>query len=228
MIKQFLQAKPWQIFLFIIIIPISILGIVIKLAMIDADSTIYSDAFFKIYWWIPLLILVVYGLRFAWIWSIGVGLNKHLPKGVWMNVKKFKWFLRITISYYTIVLCWLSYVFLEISNQPTEKFGEGSGPETIFLNCLVLIILIQMFANYATFFSFHFIANTVKSIQLGRVLSTNMYIGFLIGFIFPYIGVWFIQPVINKIEDGTLNPPTPNEDKTSRSMSSNTDFDLLD
>ncbi|WP_238388512.1 hypothetical protein, partial [Christiangramia aestuarii] len=64
---------------------------------------------------------------------------------------------------------------------------------------LLFIIPLHLFSMFCMFYLLYFVSKTIKTVELKRSVTFSDFVGefFMIWF-FP-IGVWFIQPRINKI-----------------------------
>jgi glucan phosphoethanolaminetransferase (alkaline phosphatase superfamily) len=126
------------------------------------------------------------GLFFAWLYTIGTNLHPMLPETVKLNLKRFKIFIIIPTLYILIFVL----VFI------VSMSGNGS-----VFGIFPLIIPVHIFSMFCIFYSLYFNAKILKSVEWQRPVTFNDYAGefFLIWF-FP-IGIWFIQPRINKLFD---------------------------
>ena len=136
------------------------------------------------------------GTLFGWQFSVATGLQKMVPSGVNMKVKKFKIFFFFPIVYITLILIFVSYVLTTIN------FSNPQAIDYRFFMLFSLIIPIHLFSMFCIFYCLYFVAKTFKTAELQREVTFSDFVGefFLIWF-FP-IGVWIIQPKINKIIRG--------------------------
>ena len=146
---------------------------------------------------LPVIMVLYMGTLFGWQFSVATGLQKMVPAGVHMKVKKFKIFFFIPIAYITSILILVSFILSTgFSNSKTVEYGFY-----IFIPFLV-IIPIHLFSMFCIFYCLYFVAKTFKTVELQREVTFSDFMAefFLIWF-FP-IGVWIIQPKINKIIRG--------------------------
>ncbi len=160
---------------------------------------------FNYFKFFPLLMIIFMGALLGWQWSVAIGLQRYLPQEIKMKVTKFKVFFIIPVVYMALILTVISFVF----NSPflsDPDLGVGAG--IIF----IIIFPVHLFSMFCLFYCIYFVAKTIKTVELQRVVSFSDFVGefFLIWF-FP-IGVWILQPRINKIVETpeTLNFETQN------------------
>jgi hypothetical protein len=122
MIKLFLKAKHWQLFLFILGIPVifQVFIIFMIFSNIEINSTdkfVYTLLFFEFF---PLIMIMFTSLFFGWLWSIVIGLKEKIPTEIKMNTKKFKFFFFFPLIYILIQLINMAGLFDGI-----RTFGLG-------------------------------------------------------------------------------------------------------
>lgn len=174
-----LKLKHWQLFLLKWGIPIFI------------DIVTFSNPGLLIKLFPVMMIVFTIGI-FGWVWAISTELHPKLPTGVELNVGRFKILFLIPIVYILGLTIWMGYNFYGGSSGQGDNMGGVVG----------LIILLHLFSMVCIFLGLGFAAKTMKSVELGRMAKFGDYAGefFLIWFL-P-IGVWILQPRLNKlIED---------------------------
>lgn len=180
--KQIIHAKHWQVFLLFIGLPMVAQIIMISTASVGSLSVgiVLSLA----------AGILSMGVYFLWLWSVGNFLYKHLPDHISMNVQRFRAFLIFQLTYIGMMFFVTSMIL------STYLSTIGNVASTGFIG---LFVLLHLFAMFCIFYSFYFIAKTLKSIELNRKATFGDYAGefFLIWFFF--IGIWIIQPRINKL-----------------------------
>lgn len=194
MINKFLNAKHWQLFTLIFGIPFLFQIIVMILMFINIQSNGNPDptGMFIIFKFFPIIMLLYMGLLFGWFWSIGVGLQKYIPTEIKMEVKKFKIFFFIPLIYILFILIALETAFYGISSGSNDVGG-------VVGKMLIFIVPMHLFSMFCMFYLLYFTSKAIKTTELKRTVSFSDFIGefFMIWF-FP-IGIWYIQPRVNKI-----------------------------
>jgi hypothetical protein len=126
---------------------------------------------------------------FGWFWAIAINLQRTLLDVLRLNTNKFKIFLFLPLIYMLIF-----FVFLDSIMGTTIENGSGPNP-AIF----ALIFTIHLFAMFCIFYCLYFVAKVFKTVELQRKVTFSDFAGefFMIWF-FP-IGIWIVQPKINKM-----------------------------
>lgn len=194
MINKFLNAKHWQLFILMFGIPI-LLQIVVMISMftnLDSNGNPDQTGMLNIFKLFPIIMLLYIGLFFGWFWSIGVGLQKFIPTDIEMKIKKFKIFFFIPLVYILFFLAIIGTTFYGISSGSNAIGG-------IVGKMLLFVVPMHLFSMFCIFYLLYFISKTIKTIELNQTVTFSEFAGefFMIWF-FP-IGIWFIQPRINKI-----------------------------
>ncbi|MDX2245534.1 MAG: hypothetical protein SF052_02075 [Bacteroidia bacterium] len=184
MVSTFLKAKHWQLFLLTFGIPL-ILELALMATMIanrgnDTDLS-FMFAYAKIF---PIIMVLFMGVWFGWFWSVAIGLQPRVPEDVVMKVNKFKVFFFTPLIYILL----LATVFSLFTT------GNGRNP-----GIFALIVPLHLFSIFCMFYILYFVSKTIKTVELQREVSFSDFAGefFMIWF-FP-IGIWIVQPKINKM-----------------------------
>ncbi|MGB0524989.1 MAG: hypothetical protein ACPGJS_18600 [Flammeovirgaceae bacterium] len=191
----FLKAKHWQLFVLLFGIPMAgqflmIAGIVSNANQVAPE--IYGNTrevsnqmnlMFKIF---PFLMLILVGTFGGWLWAIGTGLQHRIPDHLKINITRFKLFTIIPFSYIIV----LSFSMMAIQQQ----LMLGINP-AIF----ILMFVLHIFSMFCILHTMYYVAKTLKTVELQREASFSDFIGeFLLIWVFP-IGIWIIQPKVNKM-----------------------------
>ena len=195
MTEKFLKAKHWQLFLLTFGIPMGFQFIMMGSMISNIGTSTNSDPtimfnYMKLF---PIIMLVFMGIFFGWFWSVAIGLQSKVPEIVKMKVKKFKVFFFIPMVYMLLITLFMLISMNGLMTNGTEPSGAIIG----FL--FAIIVPLHLFSMFCIFYSLYFVAKTFKTVELQREVSFSDFVGefFLIWF-FP-IGIWFIQPKINKM-----------------------------
>lgn len=214
MIRTFLKAKHWQLFVTLIGIPVIFYIIMMgsfisKISEINNTSSDDHEAMllsmFGFMRFLPIIMILYLAIFFGWFWSIAIGLQDKIPKGITMKVKRFKILFFIPLIYFMLLFIGLSFIFSQIPNlnaapdyQPNFK---------IFAGLIFLIVPLHLFSIFCMIHNLYFVAKTFKTVELQKEVTFSDFIGEFFMFWFYFIGVWFVQPKINKMieEENQLN-----------------------
>lgn len=136
----------------------------------------------------PLIISLVVGILYGWMWSVGNGLQNKMPEGVVMKVNKFRMALLYPLFYLLILCLGLAAFFL---------YGGSIISVVTSAISLILFLIFHLLAMFCMLYSMYFVAKTIKTVELQRPVTFGDFAGefFLIWFFF--IGVWILQPKVN-------------------------------
>jgi hypothetical protein len=205
MIQIFLKAKHWQLFLLIFVLPlfiyfgwlISFLGDFIHEAMYESDELPVD--FFSSFVTMLALMIIPIAIQYAWFWSMAIGLQKKLPADVKMNVPLFKAFFIIPLVYGLLYLLFLISFFSNIERLEDLEHMEDFSNIGWLIGGIFIFITLSLFVMVCTFYQYWFIAKTIKCADQQKDLRFGDFVGeFFLVWFYP-IGVWILQPMINRI-----------------------------
>lgn len=192
--NRFLNAKHWQLFTLMFGVPflLQIFAILSMFANIDSNGNPDHIGMMNMMKIFPFIIFLYIGFYFGWFWSIGIGLQKYIPIDIKMKINKFKIFFFCPQIYILFLLTLIGIAFYGISSD-NNAIGGFVG------KMIFLVIPLHLFSIFCNFYLLYFVAKTIKTAELKRAVTFAEFVGefFMIWF-FP-IGIWFIQPRINKI-----------------------------
>lgn len=195
MVNLFLKAKHWQLFILFFALPF--IAYVVMMSMIFSAAfsrELGPDFFLSFLWVIPVIIILFVGGLYGWFWSIGVGLQQWVPPTVKLNVTFFKVCLLFPLFY---ILTIVAVVAAAINSAVT-----GFEPSPFIA---LFIIPAHLFSIFCSFYGLYFVAKTVKTAELQREVNFSDYVGEFFMIWFYPIGVWIVQPKINKIIAGEID-----------------------
>jgi hypothetical protein len=197
MIDRFLKAKHWQLFSLMFGIPI-VFQIIMMVAMFtkfNSETNPDPTEIFNFFKFFPIVMILYLGIFFGWFWSIAIGLQKKVPENVTMKIKRFKIFFFIPLIY---ILC-LSFFIVTMLNGIVQN---GTEPGAGFIGLMAGIILpLHLFSVFGIFHSLYFVAKTFKIVELQKEVRFSEFAGEFFMLWFYFIGIWIIQPKINKMAD---------------------------
>ncbi len=194
MINRFLTAKHWQLFILILVVPFILVFVWILTLIFHVVNNVHSDQFNEeiigYFYFMPIIMVVSIGSLLLWFWSLGSGLQQFIPEPLRLKIGLFKITTLFPIIYYVI---FFALIFNTIYSSDPNFFY------------LLFLIPMHFFTMFCMFYNFYFVAKTVKTAELQRESLFSDYIGEFFLLWFYYIGVWIIQPKVNKAVEGKLN-----------------------
>ena len=187
MIEKFLKAKHWHIFLLTIGIPMILQMILMPIMIVSNNPKLLFTV-------MPIISFIFMGTFFGWFWSIAIGLQFRVPEDVKMKVQKFKIFFLIPMVYLVVIFGLMFFGFTALDN--------GATPRPMFP---VIIVPLHLLSMFCFFYCLYFVAKTFKTVELQKEVTFSDFAGeFFLFWFFP-IGVWIVQPKINKMFDSGIN-----------------------
>ena len=164
----------------------------------DTESKPNPENVMDIFQIFPIIMILFTGVFFGWFWSIAIGLQKKIPKGIKMKVRKFKVFFFIPLIYIIFLMIYMGGIF---SGMGTNGFSNSGW---IF----AIILPLHLSSMFCIFYSLYFVSKTIKTAELQRVVGFGDFAGEFFLLWFYFIGIWIVQPKVNKLyekENTTAN-----------------------
>lgn len=146
---------------------------------------------------------VIHGALFvAWVIKINEELYDRLPKDIHLNLTLLQLNLLISVIYMVVIFLFTEGYYISSEKDNYAEYGWK----------LWIYIPLTFYVLFSYFYSIHFTAYSIHVIEkklFGKSSDYGMLLAAL--FFFP-IGIWFIQPKINRIletqgtEEKTRNP----------------------
>jgi hypothetical protein len=173
-----LRLKHWQLFLITWGIPIGI-----NLFTFSRPALMV-----KLF---PLMMIVFIVGIFGWIWAISTQLHKKLPMEANLNIRGFKIVFSVPIFYTLALTFWMIYQFY-------FRFPAGSSN---IGSVIVIVAFFHFVSMVCILVGLRFAAQTLRSVELGRLAKFSDYaIEFFLIWFSP-IGFWILQPRLNKLTE---------------------------
>jgi hypothetical protein len=197
MIDKFLKAKHWQLFTLMFGIPILFQIIMMGTMFSNMNSETNPDPteMFNMFKFFPIIMILYMGVFFGWFWSIAIGLQKKVPENVIMKTRKFKIFFFIPLVYILCISLFIVGMFsgiMQNGNEPSGGFGVG---------IVGIILPLHLLSMFGMFYSLYFVAKTFKTVELQKEVNFGEFAGEFFMLWFYFIGIWIIQPKINKMAE---------------------------
>ncbi len=185
--------KHWQLFILLFAIPLAFQMVMMAIVITAADLFIMQYLF-------PILMVLYLAAYFGWMYAVGIHIQGKLPSSVVMPIKTFKIFLVFPLVYMVAISILLFRTFGDPSFFEEEPVALATG--------ILLIIPFHLFSMFCIFYCIWFVAKSLKAAELQRQVTFSDYVGEFMLFWFFVVGVWFLQPRINKMfGNSTENEP---------------------
>lgn len=201
----FLRAKHWQLFLLTFGLPFLIEIIFMLKMFVTIASGRVNGLDMGAFTLFPIIMLLCMGTMFGWFWSVAIGLQSKIPQNINMKVTLFKVFFFIPLVYLIGLCCFIGSTF-------GTMVSIGGQPNQAIFSLFMLIVPLHLFSMLCIFYCLYFVAKTIKTVELQREVTFSDFAGEFFMIWFFFIGVWIIQPRINKIvaEDNSPDPDSIN------------------
>ncbi len=144
----------------------------------------------------PIVMILLMATQFGWFWSVAIGLQTKVPENVKMKIKKFKIFFFIPMVYLILIsIAMMVGLCGVIENGEFLNVG-------LIASLFIIVIPLHLFSMFCTFYSLYFVAKTYKTVELQREVSFSDSAGEFFMIWFYPIGIWIVQPKINKMIEG--------------------------
>ncbi|MBO9703592.1 MAG: hypothetical protein J7604_25535 [Sporocytophaga sp.] len=193
--NRFLKAKHWQLFLLTFGIPMIFQFVIMGIMFGNIAGGGNPDPFlmFNYMKFFPIMMIIFMGVFFGWFWSVAIGLQKKVPDNVKMKVRKFRILFFIPMIYILLIS-------ISMGGVVSGMAENVSKPNVIFILSIIgIMVPLHLLSMFCIFYSLYFVAKTFKTVELQRAVSFSDFAGEFFMIWFYPIGIWIIQPKINKI-----------------------------
>ena len=202
MIAKFLKVKHWQLFTLMFGIPILFQLIMMGTLFLNINSqtSLNPTEIFNIMKFFPILMILYMGVFFGWFWSIAIGLQRKVPENIKMKTKKFKIFFFIPLVYILCISLFIGGLFSGIMQNGIEPSGEFVIGR-LAIGMFGIILPLHLVSMFGIFHSMYFVAKTFKTVELQKEVNFGDFAGEFFMIWFYFIGIWILQPKINKMAE---------------------------
>ena len=208
MFTPLLRMKHWQLFIAIFFIPF--------ILQIVAMSSIFSKVFaqqeprpidfapFLIVF--PIMFIIILYCTLGWQWAIVNNLHEKLPADVKVPFKRIKIFYVIQVTYLiTLVIGVSLFLYMMIQAFEVNPGRHDPEPPVTLLMLPLLFIPLHLFVIFCQFHNMFFAAKIMKSAELQKPTKFDDFAAEFFLIWFNFIGVWILQPRLNKMIQGKIN-----------------------
>jgi hypothetical protein len=171
----FVRAKHWQ--LFILFVAVFVIGELPMLGYVTSGPKSPEDSA-EAFVVVEIVTAVSALCYLLWLWSMGSFLNSFISPA-----------LRPRIGFFSFTVIFTSIYVL----------GFIALFHSVSLIAFAVIIPLLLFAAFCMFYNFYFVSKSLVIAETGKSATFNEYAGtFFLLWFYP-IGIWFIQPRINRL-----------------------------
>lgn len=124
----------------------------------------------------------------TWAYFLTTELYKKLPGGHPLSLNNFKLHFFFPLIYFTLAIGLTGGY--SINNSNFNQYGA----------MVYFIIVLHLISMYCIFYCLYFMARTLITVETQhKNIRTSDYIGYIFGFWFLPVGIWFIQPKIKRL-----------------------------
>lgn len=191
MIDRFLKAKHWQLFALMFGIPMLFQIIMMQQIFSASINNGPEDlaVFIHYFRFIPLIMFLWIGIFYGWMWSMGIGLGAKLPETLRLKTLWFKLAIIFPFVYMLFFGYFMSTLFAGFPNDINEPNPS----------LFVFILPFHLLTMICNFYCFYFVARTFKTAELKRRVQFGDFVGEFFLMWFFFVGVWILQPKVNKL-----------------------------
>lgn len=212
MIEFFLRSKAWVLFTLTFLLPLAIHVGGVFLPQLIHDGyfgDIGSDngrnlwlIWYTVAEWISTLFGVV---LYLWYWAIVYGLSSQVSESLGVNVGTYKGILILQVILDIGISIWNSILNLDLFPELTnDLYSNGyystSAPHesiSIFMAIVSLGLMIYLI---------YYAAKTIRTAEQRSSAKFGDSIGMFFLILFHPIGVWSVQPRLNKLTEREMDP----------------------
>lgn len=224
----FLKAKHWHLFA-LMYGPVVIFYTVLMTALFSEMNTMMADMqqtiaegeqpnpamfmqpMFERFKYLSVAGLVSISVMYGWLWSVVTGLQEKLPRQAEIKTGVFKVMLFVSLA---SMMCFTYFMYdiVETVMSSMSEMAASDEPDPraladLFARTFAIMIPVQLVVMGCTFYCFYVTAKTIKSVELQREATFSDFIVEFVLVWFFFIGVWLLQPRINKMVDGSGQQP---------------------
>lgn len=176
--KVFLKIRHWQLFAIFFVIPVIIMFAVPEEVILDDSPENIK---------ISVIIMGIYvAILMSWIWTLGINLYKRAPTST-----NFKTELIFFVASFCFIVADVIFIFWTVVNFANKTELPSFLFPTLVIGHLITFICV--------FYCSSFLAKMLKVNELKRPVHRREWFGDAMLFVFYLIGVWNIQPRINRL-----------------------------
>ena len=184
---KLLTLKHWQLFGLLFVVPM-----IFQSVIMGSDITNINPI--EMLGGSLIAMILSFGLFFRWVYALGTNLHKKLPDTATMNLTFFKIFFFIPFVYMLYIPVFLIVRLIDISYSALVYGAKA--PSFASKDFLFLFSLISF---SCLIYCIYFNAKALKTVEKQKAVTFSDFAIEFFLICFFLIGLWIIQPRINKL-----------------------------
>jgi hypothetical protein len=180
--KFFLRARHWQIVLLFFVVPV--LAGIAGMERISTQIRSWHDFGLAGFLFLGVMAFSMFFFP-AWFWSMGSFLGSIVKPALKLNARFFRFVL-----VYPFVYMFIFFPFFFLRPAPVPA---------------AVIVPLNLFGMFCLLYIFYFVSKNLVLAETGEPASFSEYAGLFLLFCFLPIGVWVIQPRINRLYEKRIS-----------------------
>jgi len=193
------RLKHWQIFIFLFLIPLLFEIFAVVVGLLRTVSSVDTQEMFSTFKYFPIIILVPVITIYSWLWSIGIGLRSLIPESAKLSSVRFKLAFVYSLLYFVVILIAATILLFNLEANESSAVSPSALVNIDVSGLIPVIVPLHVLAVFCLFHCFYFCAKTFKSVVMQRTVIFSDFAAEFFLLWFSIIGVWVIQPKINKL-----------------------------
>lgn len=193
--RIFLKAKHWQLFIFFFILPciLAITGIIIFLGQSPFNTEIRVSMGFP--GWFHGVSAGFNIIIYLWMLTVALGTRKLAPA----EARKKTGFFIFSVIYSSLISVLMVWGQTSLMLTIGAMNETGIANPALILAIAIPLMILSMFGVFCALYTIYYAARAYKSAELQRPAKFEDCIAECVFFIFSFIGVWVLQPKINRM-----------------------------
>lgn len=226
----FLKAKHWQLFLLMVTPYVVSSVVMVYQYMILLTQSVQSShetvpdfgGLFQTSMWMIACSMLSFFIFILWLWAANVNLRKKLPIHLRDSLVRFYISFCFPILYILFMPFGYYFLFSDVINGSVSFVDWMSNPvlieDMIQKGKILLPISLGLYILYipAVLYLAYRTGKTMKKLECKREVGfSECIVEMILTFFYPIVGVWFLQPQVNKYaeypdgDESQTPPPTP-------------------
>lgn len=187
--KIFLSLKHWQLFALIFLPPMLLYATAI-IQLLESQNVQAFSTF------MPAAMVLIFSLLFSWLYAVGGAIHANLQNEGHFPFSKFKW--AMALAYLGSLAMAIGIIRIFSLAQEASDEGQSIANET-------LVYAFMMVGAYGvviigTLYAYWQLAKGLNAVEVQRGIRQHPdnIIDF-IWFLFSMVGIWMLQPRINRL-----------------------------